>query len=79
MDLIMELGFAPDVEIYRLGLVIVLEPSDFQFVEFNKPRVQLFKETVYLARLPLEAEDRLAVSLASADDVADDLFNRGSL
>ena len=79
MNLIMELGFACDVEIYRLGFEVVLNASDFRFVDFDQPRVQLLKEVVYLACLPVEVDNRVAAAVASADDVFDDLLNRGNV
>jgi hypothetical protein len=39
----MKRRLAHDVEIYRLGLVIVLESAGFRFVEFDQPGVQLFR------------------------------------
>lgn len=87
LNLIMELRLAHNVEIHRLGLVIVLESADFQFVEFNEPGVELFKKPIDFACLPVEAENRPAGAiaivsvdvLASVDDVFDDLLNRGKV
>jgi hypothetical protein len=75
----MKLGFTHDVEVYRLGFVIVFEPSDLDLVEFNQPGVQLLRKIVCLARLPVEAENRLGAALARSDDVVEDLVNRGNV
>jgi hypothetical protein len=57
LNLILELGFAHNVEIGRLGFVIVFESSDFLFVKFNQPAIQLCKKIVCLTCLPVEAEN----------------------
>jgi hypothetical protein len=79
LNLIMERGFTRDIEIYRLRFVVVFEPSDLPFVEFKQPGVQLLIKIVYLARLPVEADNGIGAVLARPDDVVKDLLNRGNV
>lgn len=79
LNLVMQNGLAHDVEIYHLGFVIVFESSDFRLVEFDQPGVQLLRKIVHLARLPVEAENRPGANLSRADDVVEDLVNRGNV
>jgi hypothetical protein len=79
LDLVMEIGFGHDVEIYRLGFVIVIEPPDLRLVEFEQAGVELLGKIVHLVRLPMEAEDRVATALARFDDAVEDSADRGNL
>jgi hypothetical protein len=79
LNMVMKRGFAHDVEIYSSGFVIIFDPSDLRLVEFKQLSVQLFEKIVYLARLPVEAENRLGAALARVDDVVENLVNRGNL
>lgn len=79
LNMMMNQGFARNVDVYRLRFIIVLEPPNSRLVELKQPSVQLFRKLMYLARLPVEANDGFGVALARLGDMVQYLLNRRNI
>lgn len=68
--------FAHNVEMHRLGFVIVFKASDLRLVQFDQLGIQLFRKVLNLACLPMEFEAQFCPPLAEATDGVGDVLNR---